>query len=295
MNFFHHPLFVCNLVSGFALIFSVPLLQSVNAGVPDCPAPALSRLQRHVIIRGETLQSIAQQYNLLPATIIAMNPFLNKGTVPVNTELQIPPYNGFVVKVPFGQTWQQVAKKYKLRPDTLFEINGCQRNPRIIFVPLVTKVTRNLDETTTAATTNQPYKLIASYPLAIKTSVALPYGWQMNRATGEVFFHSGVDLIAPVDTPVQAIAPGVVVFAKNQGTYGNLVILNHRGGFQSRYAQLNSIRVKLGQQVQTGETIGTVGMTGNPSSTEPHLHFEIRSQGDLGWEAKNPEDYLSSH
>jgi lysostaphin len=253
-------------------------------------------MQRHVITSGETLESIAQQYNLSPATIIAMNPFLNKGTVPVNTELQIPPYNGFVVKVPFGQTWQQVAKKYKLRPDSLFEINGCQRNPRIIFIPLVPKVTRNVNrEIATDNTTNQPYKLIAGYPLAIKTNVALPYGWQKNQATGEVFFHSGVDLIAPVDTPVQAIAPGVVVFAKNQGTYGNLVILNHRGGFQSRYAQLDSIRVKLGQQVQTGETIGTVGMTGNPSSTEPHLHFEIRSQGDLGWEAKNPEDYLSSH
>jgi lysostaphin len=298
MNFFHHPLAVCSLIGGLALISPVPLEHSAHAGVTDyCPAPALSRMQRHVIADGETVESIAQQYNLSPATIIAMNPFLHKGIAPVHRELQIPPYNGIVVQVPPHQTWRQVATKYKLRPDTLFEINGCQRNPRVIFVPVVPAENRGVNSrvnrSITAANTDLPHKLISGYPLANKTNVALPYGWQINRGTGEVFFHSGVDLVAPVDTPVEAIAPGIVVFAKTQGTYGKLVILNHAGGFQSRYAQLNSIKVRLGEHVQTGQVIGTVGTTGNPTSSQPNLHFEIRTLGPLGWEAKDPQDYLT--
>jgi murein DD-endopeptidase MepM/ murein hydrolase activator NlpD len=99
-------------------------------------------------------------------------------------------------------------------------------------------------------------------------------------------------LLAPVNTPVAAIAPGIVVFAKEQGSYGKLVIINHTGGLQSRYAQLDSIKVTLGQTVNKGDILGAVGTTGQPTSTQPHLHFEMRSNGYLGWEAKNPKEFL---
>ncbi|MFO5526534.1 MAG: M23 family metallopeptidase, partial [Cuspidothrix sp.] len=125
-------------------------------------------------------------------------------------------------------------------------------------------------------------------------NVGLSYGWQIHPTTGDVFFHSGVDLLAPVGSSVQAIAPGIVVFAKEQGSYGKLVIINHADGFQSRYAQLESIKVTLGQKVNQSDILGTVGTSGQPTSTQPHLHFEMRSNGSLGWEAKDPKGFFSN-
>lgn len=292
MTLSYRLLFLCSLVSALGLVSTLPQPKSANAATPGCPIPALSRFQRHTVARGETLESIAQRYNLIPATIIGMNPALNNGTVSVGSELQIPPYNGIVVEVPRGQTWRQVAAKYKVRADTLFEVNGCQNNPRIVFVPGVNSSSnRAVIESRTPTT---PAIKITGYPLPEGTNVALAYGWQINPATGEVFFHSGVDLLAAVGTPVEAIAPGTVVFANNQNTYGKLVIINHSGGYQSRYAQLDSIKVAVGQQVQKGDLLGTVGTTGQPTSTQPHLHFEMRSSSSLGWVAEDPKGYLKN-
>ncbi|MEH1920464.1 LysM peptidoglycan-binding domain-containing M23 family metallopeptidase [Nostoc sp.] len=295
MTLLFRQLFLCSLVSALGLVSILPYSNSANAAVGGCPIPALSRFQRHKVVRGETLESIAQRYNLIPTTIIGMNPALqNGGIAAVGSVLQIPPYNGIVVEVPRGETWRQVAAQYKVRADSLFEVNGCQPDPRIVFVPgvnwspngVVTKSPLPSD----AGTPNRAS--LSGYPLAQVATVGLAYGWQINPATGEVFFHSGVDLLAPVGTNVQAIAPGTVAFASDQGSYGKLVIINHSGGLQSRYAQLYSIKVTVGQQVKKGDLLGTVGTSGKPSSTQPHLHFEVRSSSSLGWVAEDPKGYL---
>ncbi|MDB9377207.1 LysM peptidoglycan-binding domain-containing protein, partial [Nodularia sphaerocarpa] len=134
MNFPYRLLLLCSLVGTVGLT-STSLNSNTAHAAPSCPTPALSRFQRHQVNRGETLESIAQRYNLTPATLINMNPAVKNGNVTVGSELQIPPYNGFVVEVPSGQTWREVAKKYEVRPDTLFEINGCQQNLTVVFVP----------------------------------------------------------------------------------------------------------------------------------------------------------------
>lgn len=292
MTFPYRSMFLCSLVSTLGLISTLPQPQSATA-VPSCPTPALSRIQKHQVTRGETLESIAQRYQLMPATIVNMNPSVNNGRVAVGNQLQIPPFDGVVVQVPNGQNWRQVATKYKVRPDTLFEINGCQQNPRVVFVPMVPGVTGTQNRIiASSGVQTAPVTKINGYPLANSTTVALAYGWQIHPITGKVFFHSGVDLVSPVGTPVQAIAPGIVVFAKDQASYGKLVIINHADGLQTRYAQLETIQVTLGQNIKQGEILGTVGATGQPTSREAHLHFEIRANELLGWVAKDPKEYL---
>jgi murein DD-endopeptidase MepM/ murein hydrolase activator NlpD len=296
MTIAYRPLLFLSFLSAFSLVPTLADIERANGGVSACPAPALSRIQRHVVGQGETLETVAQRYNLAPATIVSFNPSVNNGGLAIGTTLQIPPYNGIVVEVPRRQTWRQVAAKYKVRPDTLFEANGCQKDPRVVFVPITPGATPgspNRLVTTTATATTTPTGKIAGYPLPNEAAVGLGYGWQTNPTTNEVFFHSGVDLVASVGTPVSAIAPGVVVFAKEQGTYGKVVIINHNGGYQSRYAQLDNIKVTLGQSVKKGDILGTVGTTGQPTSTQPHLHFEIRANEPLGWAAKDPKDYLT--
>ena len=90
-------------------------------------------------------------------------------------------------------------------------------------------------------------------------------------------FHRGVDLLAPVGTPVRAMRGGwVAPAAKHQGL-GNYVVLRHRGGVSTWYAHLDRVTVAPNQWVRQGQTVGTVGKTGNARARDiaAHLHFEI--------------------
>lgn len=91
--------------------------------------------------------------------------------------------------------------------------------------------------------------------------------------------HTGVDLAAPINTPIWAAADGVVIDKSNDTGYGNLLIIQHDHGIETRYAHLNKFHhnISIGQKVNAFETIGYVGSTG--VSTGNHLHFEIRIHG----------------
>ncbi|MCB0322088.1 MAG: M23 family metallopeptidase [Bdellovibrionales bacterium] len=90
--------------------------------------------------------------------------------------------------------------------------------------------------------------------------------------------HNGVDLAAPVNAHVRAVAPGKVVFADSYAGYGKLVTIQHDNGFTSLYGHLHEIRVDPGELVNAGDIIGRVGSTG--VATGPHLHFEWRHHGE---------------
>lgn len=250
-----------------------------------CPPPVLSRLTPHQVAPGETLESIAAQYGLIPATLVRLNPSLQSGALPIGKEILIPPFNGARVEVPQGATWQDLADAYGVRADVLFELNGCQRQPQQVFVPGVNWAGSGQSAVDT-------YTGFARYPLATAAPVILNYGWQQNPNTGAAQFHSGIDLLAQEGSPVLSVDAGTVAFAGQQGSYGNLVVVNHPGGRQTRYAHLSQVSVRTGQQVQPGATLGRVGSTGNPDSDRSHLHFEVRYNSPQGWVAQDPEIHL---
>ncbi len=102
--------------------------------------------------------------------------------------------------------------------------------------------------------------------------------------------HRGIDLAAKTGTPVYAIAPGKVIYAGNSMKgFGNLIIIQHKGGLSSFYAHSSSLKVKKGDVVRQGSRIALVGSTGR--STGPHLHFEIREANA----AVNPCSHLPKH
>ena len=86
--------------------------------------------------------------------------------------------------------------------------------------------------------------------------------------------HTGLDISAPKDTPVLAAADGAVTASGYDSKNGNYVLLSHGDGLETYYAHLTESSVKPGDTVTQGQTIGTVGSTGQ--STGPHLHFEVR-------------------
>jgi murein DD-endopeptidase MepM/ murein hydrolase activator NlpD len=273
-------------VSAATIATHATVAQTQETGT--CQA-ALSRLVRHKVAAGETLESIAQKYDLIPATLMGMNPILRNGNAPVGAEIVIPPYNGIRVEVPAGQTIRDVAKTYNVRADVLFEVNGCQTTPKVAFVP---GVNWSPNAGGGASKTGNPAAVLTGYPLPGNATTLLGYGWRLRSANGTVAFHSGVDLAAKPGTPVLAVADGTVAFAGNRDMYGNMVVINHQQGWQTRYAQLTSLKVKTGQTIRKGTPIGLVGQTGRPSSSDPHLHFELRSNSSLGWVAEDPERYL---
>ena len=98
--------------------------------------------------------------------------------------------------------------------------------------------------------------------------------------------HKGLDIAAKTGTNVRASASGRVAFSGVMGGYGKLVILEHVGGYETRYAHNSRILVREDQHVRQGQKIAQVGSTG--LSTGPHLHFEIRK----GQKVLNPIDHL---
>ena len=98
--------------------------------------------------------------------------------------------------------------------------------------------------------------------------------------------HTGLDIAATTGTPIKVVADGTVAFAAYSGSYGYLVKVDHGNGVETWYGHTSKILVKEGQEVKAGDTIALVGSTGN--STGPHLHFEVRING----EHVNPQKYL---
>jgi len=99
--------------------------------------------------------------------------------------------------------------------------------------------------------------------------------------------HEGIDILAPGGTVVRAAGYGVVLYTGDgMHGYGNAIIVDHGDGVTTLYGHLRRFRVRSGDAVAAGSVIGTVGDTGNATTT--HLHFELR----VGKEEVDPEKYL---
>jgi murein DD-endopeptidase MepM/ murein hydrolase activator NlpD len=118
--------------------------------------------------------------------------------------------------------------------------------------------------------------------------ISSPFGMRTHPITGRYKLHTGMDIARSSGTPIRAAAKGRVVFAGWKGAYGVTVIIDHGSGIATLYGhcQSGSIRVFTGQTVSRGQTIARCGSTG--WSTGPHLHFEVRRNG----QPRNPADYL---
>ncbi len=108
----------------------------------------------------------------------------------------------------------------------------------------------------------------------------------LNGAMSE--HHSGLDISAPYGTPVHAPADGVVIYAGQREGYGNIVVIDHKFGFVTRYGHLSKMTVEVGQHVTRSEVIGYVGTSGR--TTGPHLHYEVWRYNS----PRNPRNYFSN-
>jgi murein DD-endopeptidase MepM/ murein hydrolase activator NlpD len=113
--------------------------------------------------------------------------------------------------------------------------------------------------------------------LPVMGPVTSNVGWRHDPIDGGIRHHDGVDIAVPSGTRVKAIAAGRVVQSAAHGGYGNLVVLDHGDGSLSMYGHNSRLEVRVGEQVEAGQTIALSGSTGR--STGPHLHFEFWRNG----------------
>jgi hypothetical protein len=127
---------------------------------------------------------------------------------------------------------------------------------------------KGMDMDVPSKATRNFLKLLKPVQNALITS---PFGFRWGRP------HQGIDMAAPLGTPIMSAERGTVVYSGWKQGYGNFVAINHGHGYETHYAHCSKILVHVGQHVNKGQLIAKVGSTGH--STGPHLHFEVVANG----------------
>jgi murein DD-endopeptidase MepM/ murein hydrolase activator NlpD len=112
------------------------------------------------------------------------------------------------------------------------------------------------------------------------------YGFRTDPFSGKRAWHAGVDFAGKEDSDIVAVASGVVTWSGTRYGYGNLVEVNHGNGYTTRYAHCKTLLASVGDIIEKGQVLATMGSTGR--STGPHVHYEVRRQG----KTVNPKKYI---
>jgi murein DD-endopeptidase MepM/ murein hydrolase activator NlpD len=221
---------------------------------------------RYTVEKGDTVEGIARQHGLKPNTLIWANPDLefNPNVLRVGQVIEVPVADGVLYTVGEGDTLEAIAARFGVTPETIAaETAGFAPGARVLVrngVKLWRAVKPGADIS----------ELTRQMPLGLPARGSLSRGYTAG--------HPGMDIAMSMNTPVLAMAEGVVVFAGWDKTgYGNMVWLDHGNGFRTLYAHLNSITVSEGQRVKLGAVVGMSGNSGN--SLGPHLHIELSHAG----------------
>jgi len=196
---------------------------------------------------------------------------------------QNPPGNWYVVDA--GETLDLIARRAGVPPEDILELNGFEsaalvKPGTLLFVMTGSAAVGTTPGATALTDLGSPPAL--RWPLTtIHVLIGSPFGARWGKP------HEGIDLPAPVGTPVFAAADGRVVYAGGAiRGYGNLIVLKHAGDLLTAYAHNSVLLVSQGQTVRAGDRIALVGQSGH--ATGPHLHFEVRS----GQIPRDPMSYL---
>jgi murein DD-endopeptidase MepM/ murein hydrolase activator NlpD len=179
-----------------------------------------------------------------------------------------------------GETLWDIAQTYGVSVDAIVESNSLP-NGNLIFPGerLVIPVhTAGVVGGVVLPRLRRPTVSLASvFVWPARGRVTSGFGFRRHPVFGTHEMHTGIDIGAPLGTPVVSARAGKVLAADWEGGYGKLVRIDHGDGLTTTYSHLSQIAVRVGQVLDPGDLIGYVGNTG--FSTGPHLLFEIRVNG----------------
>ncbi|MCR4330496.1 MAG: peptidoglycan DD-metalloendopeptidase family protein [Patescibacteria group bacterium] len=235
------------------------------------------QISLYVVREGDSLSQIAKMFGVTTNTIIWANDIKRGSLVSEGQTLVILPISGIRHTVLKGDTLKGIVGKYKGDMDEVIGFNGLTEGEALAVGDVVVIPDGEIETPKTSTTktavrgTNTPsYSGYYLRPVVGGTKTQGLHGY------------NGVDLAAPVGTPILASATGDVIISRSggwNGGYGTYIVISHPNGTQTLYAHNSKNIVSEGAHVVQGQIIGYIGSTGK--STGSHLHFEVRG-------AKNP-------
>lgn len=242
--------------------------------------PTNTEISMYVVRSGDTVSQIAKMFDVSVNTIIWANNLSSSPVLREGQTLVILPITGIRYVVKKGDKLQSIANAHKADLTELLQYNDLRLNSLIAVGDIIIIPDA---EPTALASANRPN--VARNPTSPLRNANGPTlaGYFMRPISGGhksqgLHGNNGVDIAAPVRTPIYAAASGRVIASMTNnawnGGYGNYVIISHEKGVQTLYAHTRINTVSVGQAVKKGDKIAEVGMTGK--TTGAHLHFEVR-------------------
>ncbi len=244
--------------------------------------PKNSTISTYVVREGDTLSGIAELFEVSPSTIAWANDLPKNASLKTGQTLTILPVTGVKYTVRKGDTIAAIAKKFEGDVDEIVSYNGIEDGSLAVGTEIIIP---NGEIAAPAPTpVKKPSSVIGKAVKTIANTISAGYYSSPLRSyerTQGIHGYNGIDMGAPGGTPIYAAAAGSVIVAKQggyNGGYGSYVVIQHGNGSQTLYAHQTSVMVNVGQEVEKGQQIGTVGNSGRVSGpTGYHLHFEIRN------------------
>jgi murein DD-endopeptidase MepM/ murein hydrolase activator NlpD len=267
----------------------------------------------YTVEAGDTISTIAKKFDVGVNTILWQNNLNAYSVIRPGDTLSILPVSGVVHTVASGETVKAIAGKYGIPETDIANYNKLsaagfltigqkliipggrkegysQEQPKAysglaLLKNLVTPRKENKQPTNIKVDASNDENI----PDDAKPTKGNKMAWPTSGYRITQYYswrHFAIDIADPVGTPIYASDAGVIETAGWGKGYGNNIVINHGGGKKTRYAHLSKFYVKVGEQVDKGQTIAAMGNTG--WSTGPHLHFEIIINGTK----YNPLNYV---
>jgi len=276
----------------------IPRLAQVHTNIPSRPR---QEVVKYTVEEGDTVFGIAEKFGLIPETVLWGNYYVlldNPHQLQAGQELNILPVNGTYHEWQQGEGLNGISSYYGVKPEDIINYPannldiatiGDLANPNItpgtwLIVPNGRREYVSWSAPLGVTRENPAYaRVLGPGACDAVSGGAVGYGafiWPSNKHYLSGFDyapnanHWGIDIAGNEGEGVYATDAGVIVYAGwNNYGYGNMILIDHGGGFQSLYAHLSGLNVGCGQSVGQGDVIGGIGTTGRSSGS--HLHFEI--------------------
>jgi murein DD-endopeptidase MepM/ murein hydrolase activator NlpD len=253
------------------------------------------------VYKGDTLYNLSKLYRVPLQSLIQTNKLSAPYIISVGQRLKIPEPQTY--KAQNGDSYSKIARLFDLSVTELVRLNKStsphivragqviylsqsKSSPKVATQALTTKPTVSSEKIKQvrkkSKINNPPPRSGGKFGRPVSGKILSSYGAKKGG-----LFNDGINIAAPRGTGVRSSETGVVAYVGNElKGFGNLILIKHQGGFVTAYGHMEKTLVKRGQTVKKGQTIGTIGSSGNVQS--PQVHFEIRKNG----KAVNPTQYL---
>lgn len=270
-----------------------------------------SRANTYYVNKGDNLFSISKKFNISIREIIEANNIRSPYRIYPKQKIIIPTQNVHIVKE--GDTLYSISRNYNIdvfsisKVNKITNINQINKGQKIIIPATSLKyskknINKNLNSLNKKVTKNKKKiniekntKGIFQEKKKLNISRDLKFIWPIKGkviskfgSQSPGFFNDGINIVSSKGMDVKASDDGKIIYTGNEiPGYGNLILIKHSKNWITAYAHLDEIFFKKDSSVKKGESIGSVGNSGNVKN--PQLHFEIRK----GKEAVDPLQYLS--